>query len=41
MTTIPLLLDVDGGGGVRAGYVHGRTDEFSYNIVENPVHVLI
>ena len=27
------------GGGVRGGYVHGRTDEFSYNIVEDPVHV--
>jgi hypothetical protein len=27
------------GGGVRGGYVHGATDEFSYNIVENPVHV--
>ncbi len=27
------------GGGVKAGYSHGRTDEFGYNIVENPVHV--
>ena len=27
------------GGGVRAGHVHGRTDDFSYNIVEDPVHV--
>ena len=27
------------GGGVRAGVSHGRTDEFSYNITENPVHV--
>ena len=27
------------GGGVRGGYVHGTTDEFSYNIVEDPVHV--
>lgn len=27
------------GGGVRAGTVYGETDEFSYNIVENPVHV--
>lgn len=27
------------GGGVKGGYVHGRTDDFAYNIVENPVHV--
>ncbi|MEE3001560.1 MAG: DUF1501 domain-containing protein [Planctomycetota bacterium] len=27
------------GGGVRGGYVHGTTDEFSYNIVKDPVHV--
>lgn len=27
------------GGGTRAGSVYGTTDEFSYNIVENPVHV--
>ncbi len=27
------------GGGTRAGSVYGKTDEFSYNIVENPVHV--
>jgi uncharacterized protein (DUF1501 family) len=27
------------GGGVRPGFTFGRTDEFSYNIVENPVHV--
>ena len=27
------------GGGVKSGYSHGRTDEFSYNIAENPVHV--
>lgn len=27
------------GGGVRGGSVYGRTDEFGYNIVENPVHV--
>lgn len=27
------------GGGVRAGYTHGATDDFGYNIVENPVHV--
>ncbi len=27
------------GGGIRPGVVHGETDDFSYNIVENPVHV--
>ncbi len=27
------------GGGIRPGYSHGDTDEFSYNIAENPVHV--
>ena len=27
------------GGGVRGGYVHGETDDFSYNIVRDPVHV--
>ncbi len=27
------------GGGVRAGLVHGATDDFGYNIVADPVHV--
>jgi len=27
------------GGGVKGGTVHGETDEFSYNIVQDPVHV--
>ncbi len=27
------------GGGVRGGTVYGRTDDFSYNIVEDPVHL--
>ena len=27
------------GGGVRPGFVHGETDEMSYNIVKDPVHV--
>jgi len=27
------------GGGVKPGVVHGETDEFSYNIVKDPVHV--
>jgi len=28
------------GGGVKPGIVHGETDDFSYNIVEKPVHIL-
>jgi uncharacterized protein (DUF1501 family) len=27
------------GGGVKSGIVYGATDEMSYNIVENPVHI--
>jgi hypothetical protein len=27
------------GGGVRAGYEHGETDDFCYNIVRDPVHI--
>ena len=27
------------GGGIRKGHVHGETDEFSYNIVRDPVHI--
>jgi uncharacterized protein (DUF1501 family) len=27
------------GGGIKGGTAYGQTDEFSYNIVENPVHV--
>jgi arylsulfatase A-like enzyme len=27
------------GGGVKPGFVYGTTDDFSYNIAENPVHV--
>ncbi len=27
------------GGGARPGQVYGRTDDFGYNITENPVHV--
>ncbi|WP_373495996.1 DUF1501 domain-containing protein [Aquiflexum sp.] len=27
------------GGGVKSGMVYGETDEFGYNIVENPVHI--
>ena len=27
------------GGGIKAGMTYGETDDFSYNIVENPVHL--
>jgi hypothetical protein len=27
------------GGGIRAGLTHGQTDEFSYQVVDKPVHV--
>lgn len=27
------------GGGIKPGIVYGKTDDFSYNIAENPVHV--
>jgi hypothetical protein len=27
------------GGGVKAGYVHGETDDYGYNVVNGPVHV--
>jgi len=27
------------GGGIKAGCVHGETDDFSYNIVKDPVTV--
>ena len=27
------------GGGVKAGYSHGETDDFSYNIVKDAVHI--
>ena len=27
------------GGGIRGGIEYGRTDDFCYNVVENPVHV--
>jgi uncharacterized protein (DUF1501 family) len=27
------------GAGVKGGTVYGTTDDFSYNIVENPVHI--
>ena len=27
------------GGGIKPGAIYGETDEFSYNIVKDPVHV--
>ncbi|MGE0758175.1 MAG: DUF1501 domain-containing protein [Pirellulaceae bacterium] len=27
------------GAGIRGGHVHGETDDFSYNIVRDPVHI--
>ena len=27
------------GGGVKGGITYGETDEFSYNVVRDPVHV--
>ena len=27
------------GGGIKPGIIHGTTDDFSYNILENPVHI--
>jgi hypothetical protein len=27
------------GGGTNAGHIHGETDDFSYNVVKDPVHI--
>jgi uncharacterized protein (DUF1501 family) len=27
------------GGGIKQGFEYGKTDDFSYNITENPVHI--
>jgi arylsulfatase A-like enzyme len=27
------------GGGIKGGTTHGKTDDFAWNIAENPVHV--
>ncbi len=27
------------GAGIKRGIVHGETDDFSYNVIENPVHI--
>ena len=28
------------GGGIKGGITYGETDDFSYNIAENPAHIL-
>ena len=39
-TTSALLHHVDGRrGGSAPGTIHGETDDFSYNIVKDPVHI--
>ena len=27
------------GGGIKRGYVHGATDDYCYNIINDPVHI--
>ena len=27
------------GAGIKRGHVHGETDDFSYNITKDPVHI--
>ena len=27
------------GAGIKGGFEYGKTDDFSYNILENPVHI--
>ena len=27
------------GAGIKKGITYGKTDEFGYNIIENPVHI--
>ena len=38
-TTIPTASYWLAGGGVKRGFTYGRTDDYSVNVVENPVHV--
>ena len=35
----PRLLDLLAGGGVKAGFAHGATDEFGFQAVEGKVHI--
>lgn len=40
MTTTPGVFPYGWqGGGVKPGYAHGQTDEYSYNVVNDGVHV--
>jgi hypothetical protein len=27
------------GGGIKSGITHGSTDDFGFNVAENPVHI--
>ena len=27
------------GGGIKPGFDYGRTDDYAYNIIENPMHI--
>ena len=38
VTTTPGVFLMDGRGGVKPGYAHGQTDEYSYNVVNDGVH---
>jgi hypothetical protein len=39
MPMAPAFATMMAGGGSRPGAIHGETDEFSYNIVKDPVHI--
>ena len=36
---LPAYLRSVAGGGVKAGTSYGETDDFSYNIVKDPMHI--
>ena len=27
------------GAGIKGGHIHGETDDFSYNIIKDPIHI--
>ena len=33
------MFDYMAGGGVKPGLVYGETDDFAFNVVQDPVHV--
>jgi hypothetical protein len=35
----PGIREIRSGGGTRPGITYGATDDFGFNVVENPVHV--